>query len=192
MSDREVLEKIIAGDKKSFTAFYEQFQAQVYRTAFGYFHNSSDAEEVVQDVFVEVYRSAKKFNFNSNLSTWLYRISVNKSLDKLRYQKSAKRFSFLSGIFFDEQNSLGEDIPDTSNHGQLADDRESEKIIHHAMDKLPETQRTAFVLTQVEELSGKEASEIMNTTPKAVESLIQRAKSNLRKELSKIYDSRRK
>ena len=192
MTDKELLDKIIAGDRKAFTAFYDKFQSQVFRTAFGYFHNTSDAEEIVQDVFVEVYRSARRFNNNSNLSTWLYRITVNKSLDKLRFQKSAKRFSFFSAIFFDESNELRENIPDTTDHGQEADNKESEKIIHKAMDKLPDAQKTAFVLTQVEDLSGKEAAEIMNNTSKAVESLIQRAKANLRKELGKIYDNRRK
>lgn len=192
MSDMELLEKVIAGDRKSFTALYDKFQSQVFRTAFGFFHNNSDAEEIVQDVFVELYRSAGRFNNKSNLSTWLYRITVNKSLDKLRFQKSAKRFSFFSSIFLDDENSLWENIPDSTDHGQQADNKESEIIIHQTMNKLPEKQRTAFVLTQLEELSGKEAAEIMNTTSKAVESLIQRAKANLRKGLAKIYDNRRK
>jgi len=192
MSDRELLEKISAGDKKSFGAFYDKFQSQVYRTAFGYFHNNSDAEEIVQDVFVEVFRSAGKFKNNSNLSTWLYRITVNKSLDRIRFQKSAKRFSFFSAIFFDEDNGLKDNIPDSTDHGIEADKKESEKIIFRAMDKLAENQRTAFVLTQVEDLSGNEAAEIMGTTAKALESLIQRAKANLRKELGEMYNTRRK
>ena len=192
MSDKELLDRVVRGDGKAFTALYDKFQSQVFKTAFGYFHSRFDAEEIVQDVFIEIHRSAGRFNSNSNLSTWIYRITVNKSLDRLRFQKSAKRFSFFSAILFDEDSNLRENIPDTSDHGRDADNKESEKIIRMAMDTLPETQRTAFVLTQVEDLSGKEAAEIMNTTSKAVESLIQRAKANLRKELGKIYDNRRK
>lgn len=192
MSDKELLEKVVAGDRKSFNALYDKFQSQVFRTAFGYFQNTSDAREIVQDVFVEVYRSAGRFNNMSNLSTWLYRITVNKSLDRLRFQKSAKRFSFFSAIFLDENSKLRDSIPDDSDHGIETDQKESEKIIHQAMNKLSAAQKTAFVLTQVDDLSGKEAAEIMNTTSKAVESLIQRAKANLRKELGKIYDNRRK
>lgn len=192
MSDKELLERVILGDRKSFTALYDKFYPQVFKTAFGYLNNNFDADEIVQDVFIEVHRSAKKFNHKSGLSTWIYRITVNKSLDKLRFQKSAKRFSFFSAILFNEDNRLTENIADTSNHGLDADNKELEKIIRKAMDTLPETQRTAFVLTQVEDLSGKEAAEIMKTTGKAVESLIQRAKANLRKELGKIYDNRRK
>ena len=192
MSDKELLERIILGDRKSFTALYNKFHPQVFKTAFGYFNNNFDADEIVQDVFIEVHRSAKRFNHKSGLSTWIYRITVNKSLDKLRFQKSAKRFSFFSAILFDKDNTLTENIADTSNHGLDADNKELEKIIRKAMDTLPETQRTAFILTQVEDLSGKEAAEIMKTTGKAVESLIQRAKANLRKKLSKIYDNRRK
>lgn len=192
MSDKELLERIILGDRKSFTALYNKFHPQVFKTAFGYFNNNFDADEIVQDVFIEVHRSAKRFNHKSGLSTWIYRITVNKSLDKLRFQKSAKRFSFFSAILFDKDNTLTENIADTSNHGLDADNKELEKIIRKAMDTLSETQRTAFILTQVEDLSGKEAAEIMKTTGKAVESLIQRAKANLRKKLSKIYDNRRK
>lgn len=192
MSDKELLERVILGDRKSFTALYDKFYPQVFKTAFGYLNNNFDADEIVQDVFIEVHRSAKRFNHKSGLSTWIYRITVNKSLDRLRFQKSAKRFSFFSAILFNEDNRLTENIADTSNHGLDADNKELEKIIRKAMDTLPETQRTAFVLTQVEDLSGKEAAEIMKTTGKAVESLIQRAKANLRKELGKIYDNRRK
>ena len=192
MSDKELLERVILGDRKSFTALYDKFYPQVFKTAFGYLNNNFDADEIVQDVFIEVHRSAGRFNHKSGLSTWIYRITVNKSLDKLRFQKSAKRFSFFSAILFNEDNRLTENIADTSNHGLDADNKELEKIIRKAMDTLPETQRTAFVLTQVEDLSGKEAAEIMKTTGKAVESLIQRAKANLRKELGKIYDNRRK
>lgn len=192
MSDKELLEGVIQGERKSFTALYNKFHAQVFKTAFGYFHNNFDAEEMVQDVFIEVYRSAGRFNYKSSLGTWIYRITVNKSLDRIRFQKSAKRFSFFSALLFDEDNRHTENIADTSNHGLEADNRESGMIIRKAMDKLPETQRTAFVLTQVEDLSGKEAAEIMNTSTKAIESLIQRAKVNLRKELGKIYDNRRK
>ena len=192
MSDKELLERVILGDRKSFTALYDKFYPQVFKTAFGYLNNNFDADEIVQDVFIEVHRSAGRFNHKSGLSTWIYRITVNKSLDKLRFQKSAKRFSFFSAIRFNEDNRLTENIADTSNHGLDADNKELEKIIRKAMDTLPETQRTAFILTQVEDLSGKEAAEIMKTTGKAVESLIQRAKANLRKELGKIYDNRRK
>ena len=192
MSDKKLLDRVVQGDGKAFTALYDKFQTQVFKTAFGYFHNNFDAEEIVQEVFIEVHHSAGRFNHNSNLSTWIYRITVNKSLDRLRFQKSAKRFSFFSAIFFDNDSTFRENIPDASDHGIDADRKETEKIIRQAMDTLPETQRTAFVLTQVEDLSGKEAAEIMNTTSKAVESLIQRAKSNLRRELSKIYDNRRK
>ncbi|MES3018615.1 MAG: RNA polymerase sigma factor [Bacteroidota bacterium] len=191
MSEERLLEKITEGDRKSFTTLYDQFQLQVFRTAFGYFHNNTDAEEIVQDVFLEVHRSASKFNNKSSLNTWLYRITVNKCLDKLRYKRSAKRFFFLSAIFFEDDVSLKETIPDNSDHGIDADNKESGLIINKAMNKLPESQRTAFVLTQIEDLSGKEASEIMRTTEKAVESLIQRAKANLRKELGKLYDNRR-
>ncbi|MBC7914959.1 MAG: RNA polymerase sigma factor [Pyrinomonadaceae bacterium] len=192
-NEKDLLSKISDGNKKAFKEFYMLFKDRVFSIAFSYLRQTEDAEEITQDVFVEINRSAGFFDNRSSVNTWVYKIVVNKSLDKLRYLKAKKRFAFISFIFGNDiDNSLKNNIPDTSHHGFEADKKESIGILLSAINRLPESQKTAIILTQIELLKGKEAAEIMNVTPKAVEGLIQRGKSNLKRQLEKIYNTQGK
>lgn len=174
MTDDELISAIAGGDPKAFNELYRHFQTRVYRTAFQYLQQVHDAEELTQDVFVQVYRSAAKYNYKASVSTWIYRITVNKCLDKLRYAKAKKRFAFITQLFQHEEQHP---VPDNKAHTAAT---EENAALYLAIDRLPEKQKTALILTQLEELSIKETAAIMDTSPKAVESLTQRAKSNLR------------
>lgn len=154
--------------------------------------NREEAEEITQDVFVEVFRSAVDFKFQSSVSTWLYRIAVNKSLDAIRYRKRSKRFGFLTSIFHRESGEINIEKPDFDHPGVLLENQEKAAILFKCIDQLAESQRSAFVLSQVEQLPQKEIAAVINISEKAVESLLQRAKANLRNELEKFYPERRK
>ena len=192
MTEQDLLSKIANADPKACAAFYMLFKDRVFSTVYSYLRQAEETEEVTQDVFIEIYRSARFFNARSSVSTWVYKITINKSLDKLRYLKAKKRFAFLtSRLSTDEDESFKNNIPDTTHHGLDADKKESLGILLAAIDRLPENQKTALILTQLELLKGKEAADIMGVSAKAVEGLIQRAKSNLKKELEKIYNRQR-
>ncbi len=188
----DLLSQIASGDEKAFSALYGQYKDKVFNTVLSYVQHHEEAQEVAQDVFVEVFRSAKDFKGQSSISTWVYRIAVNKSLDHLRYRVRKKRFAFLQSLFNSESGELQHDIPHFEHPGILLENKDKAQILFAAMDKLPDQQKTAYILIYIEELSGKEAAEVMNTSPKAVESLLQRAKAGLRKELEKFYPERRK
>ena len=148
------------------------------------------AEDITQEVFITVFKSILSFNEKSALSTWIYRITVNKSLDHLRAKNRQKRQGIFSRIFNTE-----EDVPDPpvfDHPGILLERKEDARYLFEAIETLPDNQKTVFILTQIEELPQKEIAEIMNLSIKAVESLLQRAKANLRKKLSSIYDRRNK
>lgn len=169
------------------------FKDLVYRIAYGYVQNQEDAEELMQDVFVEIYRSAKSFAGKSSAKTWVYKIAVNRSLDKLRYLKARKRFGFISSIFSPHNTvPLEDSIADTVNHEQESGQKEDFTILLSAIERLPANQKTALILTQLEGLKGRQAAEIIGVTEKAVEGLITRAKENLRKNLLNIYNQRGK
>jgi RNA polymerase sigma factor (sigma-70 family) len=189
--DNNLLISLSKGDKNAFSALYHSFKSRVYRIVFAYLNNAEDTEEVVQDVFLKLYQSAHHFHAQCSASTWIYRIAVNKSLDKLRFNRAKMRFAFITSLF-DMSNGELMEIEDPSHHGIDAEKRENLKILLKALEKVPIQQRTALVLTQIEELSGKETAIIMNVTAKAVEGLIQRGKANLKKVLEKIYDDQRK
>lgn len=169
-----------------FKDIVEGHKTRVFNTIIGFVHNIEDAEDVTQEVFVEVYRSLNSFNRQSSLSTWIYRIAVNKSLDFLRKKNRKKRFGFIYSLL-DKDGSRQYDQPHFEHPGVLMENKEKSSILFLAIEQLSEKQKTAFVLFHLEELSQKEIAEIMNISPKAVESLIQRAKATLRVKLGKLY-----
>ena len=187
MTDKEFVEGLKKGDENIFRAFVEQQQHRLLRLCMGFVHNQEDAKDLVQDVFIEVIRSVSGFREDSGLSTWLYRIAVNKSLNYLR--KSKRIFKNLiqinaSNIDADIEYASVSDIPDKS-----IETRQRENLIRSAIDTLQKNQRIAFILNKYENLSYKDISEIMNVSLSSVESLIHRAKVNLQK---KLYNSYRK
>ncbi len=145
------------------------------------------AEDIAQEVFVTVYRSILSFNEKSSVSTWIYRITVNKSLDHLRAASRQKRQSLLGRMFGGDTKEALEAQPTFDHPGILLERKEQAAALFAAINTLPENQKTVFVLAHVEELPQKEVAEIMGISLKAVESLLQRAKAGLRKKLSTIY-----
>jgi RNA polymerase sigma factor (sigma-70 family) len=144
-----------------------------------YTQNAEDAEEVTQDVFVSVYEKHLSFREDSELKTWIYRITINKSLDFLKSKKRQKRFGLFSALRIDDELPL--DIPNFNHPGIELEKKESLKNLFRCINALPFNQRTAVFLLKIEHKSQAEAAEIMNISPKAVESLFQRAKANLKK-----------
>lgn len=188
MQAEELLYSIAKGDANALAKLYELFKNKVYNTALVYLHNVEEAEEVLQDVFLEVFNNAKNFKGNAAPSTWIYRITINKCIDKVRYRSRRKRFAFITSIFSKETGELVHDSPTPDHPGVIAEHKEQSKALFAAIDQLPDNQRAAFVLKQVEGLSQKEVAAVMDMSEKAVESLLQRAKGNLRKALGDIWE----
>jgi len=88
MSDIEIIELILQGDREKFRILVDQYQQMVFRTCMGFLHHKEDAEDLTQEVFIRAYQSLSRFKGDSAFSTWLYRIAVNASLNKVR--KSSK------------------------------------------------------------------------------------------------------
>lgn len=121
--------------------------------------------------------------------TWLYRITVNKSLDLLRHKKRQKRFSFLTSLFDRDTGNLIHDPPDFVHPGVVLEQQENAATLFKAIHTLADKQKTAYILTRIEGLNNIEAAQIMNVSVGAVESLLTRANENLKKQLSKWYDA---
>lgn len=180
---REILAAVAEGDSNAFRQLYGLYAEKVYNTALSYAQNGQDAEEIAQDVFTSIFRYAGNFKGESAVNTWIYRITVNTSLNHL---KKKKRFSFL------KFGNTEPDPPDFEHPGVLLENRENAKILFKVINTLPENQKTAFILSYVEDLPRQEVADIMELSLKAVESLLQRAKASLRKKLDNHYPNRRK
>lgn len=191
MANDPLIQQIATGDAHAFRRLYEQYKTLVYNASLGYLQNSSEAEEITQDVFIEINRSAIHFKGESSVKTWVYRITVNKCLDQLRHRNRKKRAGFLMSLFKKESGELAIDVPHFHHPGVMLEKKEKAALLFKLIDQLPEKQKTAFFLAHVEELPQKEIAEIMQASVKAVESLIQRAKANLRNELEKFYPEQR-
>ena len=149
-----------------------------------YLQNIEDTEEVTQDVFVTVHQQLETFQNNSSITTWIYRIAINKSLDFLKAKKAKKRFGFITSIFGEKEGELKYDQPNFNHPGVLMEQKEELAILFKHINSLPDTQKTALILHKIDGKSQQEIAEIMDSTPKAVESLVQRAKTNLKNKLN--------
>lgn len=187
MNEWALIEQLKQGDQSAFKFIVDTWKDMVYNTALSIVQQEEDAEDVTQEVFVQVYQSIEGFKRESKFSTWLYRITLSKAMDHERRKKRKKRFAFVKSLF-GEGSEVVVDPPDFNHPGVSLDNKEKAAILFKAMESLPDNQRMAFVLNKVEGLSYQEISEVMETTVSAVESLLHRAKTNLRKELKTFYD----
>ena len=187
MTEHELIQGLKNGDEAAFKFLVDTYQDRVYNTAIGILQNAEDAEDVAQEVFVKVYRAIQNFKGESKLSTWLYRIATTGALDVLRSRKSKKRFGLVQRLFSGGNDPVHE-LPDFIHPGVTLERKENAAMLFKAISELPENQKVAFTLHKLEDLSYQEVSEVMKTSVAAVESLMHRAKQNLRKILEKQTD----
>ena len=144
----------------------------------------ADAEDSAQEVFIQVYESISSFKQQSSLSTWIYKIAVRKALDKLRRRKTRQRLhTFLPWWMPEEKKSYSSAF---YHPGVMLDKKEKVAVLYKAINALPEKQRVAITLIKIQGMNYEEASEVMEQSIKAIESLISRAKQNLQKQLQNI------
>lgn len=182
-----LVKKIIKGEHLAFKYLVETYQNKVYNTCLSFVHNTQDAEDLAQETFMEVYQSMQSFRKDAQLSTWIYRIAVNKSLDYLRKQKRKKRFGFLHSLAGISPTLEADFLAQKDHPGLRLENKERAQILFNALDQLPEAQNTAFTLHKLEGLPYEEIAKIMNKSLSSVESLMHRARKNLQKILGNYY-----
>ncbi len=171
-----MIEAILKGDQKAFKLLVDTYQLMVVNTCYAFVHDRDEAEDIAQDVFVQVFESLGRFRFESKLSTWLYRIAVNRSIN---HCKSPRGRAIKIDIDSWKQQEVAQSVEMPQQ--QILEEQEQIELLHKAIDKLPENQRTALILNKYEELSYKEIADVMGVSLSSVESLIFRAKNNLEK-----------
>lgn len=179
----DLIEQLNQGSQEAFRALVAQCSHNVISACYGLLGNVEDAEDVAQDVFIEVYRSVHRFRKESDLNTWIYRIAINKSLDLLRKRKRKKRIGDLRAFFHSKAK------PADTPHQRL-EEAERKEILQQQIGLLAEDQRIALVLSQYEKLSNKQIATIMGTSETAVESLLHRARASLRRHLAAYFEKR--
>ena len=185
MTNKELIAGLCSGDKESFRYLVEQYQDKVFSLAYSFVKTRQEAEDIAQEVFIEVFKSINKFRKESELSSWIYRITVNKSLN---IYKRIKRQSVQEDmeLFAHRSNEEGQNPEKTLQQKQNAE------ALNFAINKLPEKQKIAYTLRHFNGLSYKEISEIINKSKSSVESLIHRAHKKLYALLYDYYEENMK
>ncbi len=157
-----------------------------YNVVLSYIQNNEDAEEIVQDTLMAALNGISKFKNASSLKTWVYRIAINKSKDALKYKKRKKRFGQVVSITREDESKRTEIIiSDFVHPGIELEQKEQMDLLFEGINQLPENQKEALILAKLEQMSMKDIAAVMETTPKAVESLLSRARSNFKNYLEK-------
>lgn len=184
------IEALRAGDRAEFARLMDIYSAPIYRLGLKMLGNAQDAEDVLQNTFLNALTHLSNFEGRSSVSTWLYRIAANESLMQIRRKKS--------NISIEDMQSEDADddvMPATFIDWSILPENElltgeGKTAIDAAIKKLPESLRMVFILRDIEDVSIKETAEILNLTEANVKTRLLRARMALRERLSVYYSER--
>lgn len=184
------LEAILAGDRAEFARLVDAYSSSIYRLGLRMLGNPQDAEDVLQNTFLNALTHIHNFEGRSSLATWLYRIAANEALMMIRKKKPEVNLEDVEGGDEDE------DLRPTQfvDWSALPEDEllsgEGKKVLDEAIGTLPESLRIVFLLRDVEGLSIRETAEALNLTETNVKTRLLRARMFLREALSTYYTER--
>jgi RNA polymerase sigma factor (sigma-70 family) len=178
-ADAELIDQLQQGDEAAFRTLVARFQGKVYHTAFSLLRSAEEAEDVAQEVFVEVYQSISRFRGEASLSTWLYRLATSRALQHRRRMRARKRFAFFTNLL-GFANQLLYEPPNNAHPQALLEGAQQLHVLQQRISRLPAQQQVAFTLRYEQDLSYEEIAAVLGTTVAAVESLLYRARHTLR------------
>ncbi len=171
--DTNYISRLKSRDVESFTAFFNDYKELVFNTTLHLLQNEEESKDVMQDVFIDVFQSIDRFDERSSITTWLYRICINKSLNILRRRKLRNAIFSGSGLFESTQGG------NWVHPGVILENKEKAKKLYAAIAKLKNKEQVSFTLFHIQGLSQKEVAEITEQSISAVETQIFRAKQKL-------------
>lgn len=187
ISDESLALQILGGDISAFEELVDRYKKPVFSIVYRMIGQYQDAEDITQDVFVNVYQKLYQFDSNKKFAPWIYRIATNASISALRRRKK------VISLDFDEAYGKAYEDYYTSNSGnpQLAFERQELKhFINEAIDELPESYRAVVILRYQMDLNNQEIAEVLGVSKENVEVKVHRARKALRKIVEKHWDER--
>ncbi len=182
-NERILIDRICSGDHSAFYDLVGRYKKKIYYLAYDITGDHHEAEDISQEVFMKVYRSLSTFRRDAKMSSWLYQITVNASIDSLRRKSSKPIKSIEEFEQVPAMESLLSSTPQNSDPVRSAESSQIQQKISQALLKLTIKERTVFVMCHYNGLKMKETAEILNVTMGTVKSLMFRAIRKLRKEL---------
>ena len=184
VADAVFVRRAARGDREAFDVLVQRYHKRVYAVAYGMVHSPDQALDVTQEAFVKAFQSIRSFGGRSNFYTWLYRIVINSAIDYLRRERRQGATSYDDHLYVSEEAL--QRGPQAALASPEASARRSEvrDAISRAISRLPEDQRAAILLREVEGLSYKEIAEVMRCSKGTVMSRLHYARRKLRSMLS--------
>ena len=184
-ADLDLIEALRAGEQRGFEMLIERYAEKAYGLASRLTRNPEDAEEVLQDVFVTVFRKIGGFEGKSSFSSWLYRVTVNAGLMRIRKRRQDHSVA-LEDVIPQIENSALLRSGDNQDAANLTARKELLLALSSAICKLPDEYRPVFVLRDVDGLTSREVAEILEISVPAVKSRLHRSRFMLRRRLAQF------
>jgi RNA polymerase sigma-70 factor (ECF subfamily) len=186
--DVQLMLRFQAGDDDAFRELFEKYTRAIVNFAYHFVGSRPRAEELAQDVFLQVYKAAARYEPQAKFTTWLYRIATNACLNEVR--RPERRYKTRSLEHDTEDGSERAEIAFPDPHAVSGEDasagRELEAKIQTALGDLPANQRAALVLSRIEGMSYREVADALDCSESAVKSLVFRATATMRTELAEF------
>jgi RNA polymerase sigma-70 factor, ECF subfamily len=178
LSDEEIVGRVLSGEAALFEMIMRRYNQRLFRTVRAYTPNASEAEDVLQEAYVNAYRNLAQFEGRARFSTWLTRIAIHEALAR---QKTRRRFTAVDGL---EQEPAMDPTPE-----ERATSSELRGVLQRAIDALPESLRAVFMLREVEGLDTDETAECLGISEANVKVRLHRARALLRSEIDREMGS---
>ncbi len=189
-ADQALLARLQSGDERALADLADAYSSKIYQLAFRYLRNKEDAEEITQDVLFKVYRKVDAFRGDAQLSSWIYRITFNAAMSRLRtarYQR-AQAEDRRSAAVADEDGSMTPRTPDVADWSDMADERvlrtQLRQRVFRAILALPAIYRAPVMLRDIQGMSTEEASAMLKVKDQTLKSRLHRGRLILRKQLA--------
>ncbi len=180
-ADVELLQAVIEGDTTAYRGLVEKYQGRVYAMVYGMIRNREDARDITQEAFVKAYKNLKSFRLESSFYTWLYRIAMNLAIDFTRKRKRQGTSSFDEAVASRDGDGGISELHHEDSPSKKLERKEVFKQIMDALDKLPADQKQVILLRELEGLSYKEISDVMDIPEGTVMSRLFYARKKLQK-----------
>lgn len=193
MSDQSLIEKVLGGDYQAFESLVTRYEGRVYRLAVRMLRNPQDAEDALQETFLQVFRGLPGFEGRSQFSTWLFRLASNVCLMRIRHRETEPSRLLPLEDYLPKLEEA--DAPEMMDWADRPEDallsKESREKMMEALDKLPPEYRAVFILRDIEGFSNAETGDSLGISIAAVKSRLHRARLALRAMLSEYFQRKR-
>lgn len=193
VTDEDLVARARTNDYAAFEELVDRYEDKIFRLAFRFVRNETEAKEIVQDTFLLVWRKLDTFKGDSQFGSWLYRVATNTALMRLRAQRRHPEIS-TEELPVDYLDNYGQLPAAGENWAKRPDDElqsdELRRRIQKAVDELPEIYRTVFLIRDVEGLSTEETAEVLEISIPTVKTRLHRARLALRDAITRYFDQK--